>query len=197
MIFGIKESIFWPIHCIVGYCYTYTHATYDWFCAPLLRTEQSNIIVWNAGVHQVALLTHVDQVCNATRSDITKVYKSQAIQQAVCHAGLQCLHLKASLCHVLLWFVPSSLTSLDGEGRRAAGNGHILHRPSDELLLRAGSGSKHRYSAAQSCWAYLTICESVLSRQQQLKQRFSTLAFQIHWKEFCSGLDQTCLSVTF
>ncbi len=103
MIFGIKESIFWPIHCIVSYCYTYTHATYDWFCAPLLRTEQSNIIVWIAGVHQVALLTHVDQVCNATRSDITKVYKSQAIQQAVCHAGLQCLHLKASLCHVLLF----------------------------------------------------------------------------------------------
>uniref|UniRef100_A0A672KUQ1 PrkA AAA domain-containing protein n=1 Tax=Sinocyclocheilus grahami TaxID=75366 RepID=A0A672KUQ1_SINGR len=52
-----------------------------------VNCEKSNITVWIAGVHQVALLTHVDQVCNATRSDITKVYKSKAIQQTVCHAG--------------------------------------------------------------------------------------------------------------
>ncbi|XP_016423568.1 interferon-induced protein 44-like isoform X1 [Sinocyclocheilus rhinocerous] len=41
----------------------------------------------NLGVHQVALLTHVDQVCTATRSDITKVYKSQAVQQAMVKAA--------------------------------------------------------------------------------------------------------------
>ncbi|XP_018927535.2 interferon-induced protein 44-like isoform X2 [Cyprinus carpio] len=41
----------------------------------------------NLGVHQVALLTHVDQVCPASRSDITKVYRSQAIQKAMVKAG--------------------------------------------------------------------------------------------------------------
>ncbi len=29
MIFGTKEKLFWPIQCIVGYCYKYTCATYD------------------------------------------------------------------------------------------------------------------------------------------------------------------------
>ncbi|XP_016298188.1 interferon-induced protein 44-like [Sinocyclocheilus anshuiensis] len=47
-----------------------------------LREHISNLVV-----HQVALLTHVDQVCNATGSDITKVYKSKAIQQAMVKAG--------------------------------------------------------------------------------------------------------------
>ncbi|XP_026053674.1 interferon-induced protein 44 [Carassius auratus] len=41
----------------------------------------------NLGVHQVALLTHVDQVCNATRRDITQVYKSRAVQQAMEKTG--------------------------------------------------------------------------------------------------------------
>ncbi|XP_051767458.1 interferon-induced protein 44 isoform X2 [Ctenopharyngodon idella] len=41
----------------------------------------------NLGVHQVALLTHVDQVCKATGSDITQVYKSQTIQQAMVKTG--------------------------------------------------------------------------------------------------------------
>ncbi|XP_051550502.1 interferon-induced protein 44 isoform X2 [Myxocyprinus asiaticus] len=39
------------------------------------------------GVHQVALLTHVDQVCRATGSDITQVYQSQIIQQAMVKAA--------------------------------------------------------------------------------------------------------------
>ncbi|XP_052395652.1 interferon-induced protein 44-like isoform X3 [Carassius gibelio] len=41
----------------------------------------------NLGVHQVAVLTHVDQVCSASRSDITRVYRSQAVQQAMVKAG--------------------------------------------------------------------------------------------------------------
>ncbi|XP_051550500.1 interferon-induced protein 44 isoform X1 [Myxocyprinus asiaticus] len=41
----------------------------------------------NTGVHQVALLTHVDQVCRATGSDITQVYQSQIIQQAMVKAA--------------------------------------------------------------------------------------------------------------
>ncbi len=37
MFFGIKEkSIMFYTYdvCIVGYCYKYTRATYDWFCGP-------------------------------------------------------------------------------------------------------------------------------------------------------------------
>ncbi|KAK7127199.1 hypothetical protein R3I94_018398 [Phoxinus phoxinus] len=41
----------------------------------------------NLGVHQVALLTHVDQVCKTTGSDITQVYRSQSVQQAMVKAG--------------------------------------------------------------------------------------------------------------
>ncbi len=41
MIFGIKEKwSFWPIQCIVGYCYKYTPATYDCFCAPGSHTVE-------------------------------------------------------------------------------------------------------------------------------------------------------------
>ncbi|XP_051977586.1 interferon-induced protein 44 [Xyrauchen texanus] len=39
------------------------------------------------GVHQVALLTHVDQVCRATGNDITQVYQSQIIKQAMVKAA--------------------------------------------------------------------------------------------------------------
>ncbi|XP_016354436.1 interferon-induced protein 44-like [Sinocyclocheilus anshuiensis] len=52
-------------------------------CAP----EGHQDSIKNNGVHQAALLTHVDQVCTATRRDITKVYKSQAVQQAMVKAG--------------------------------------------------------------------------------------------------------------
>ncbi len=31
IVFGIKKIDNWPIQCIVGYCYKYTRATYDWF----------------------------------------------------------------------------------------------------------------------------------------------------------------------
>ncbi len=27
-----KNRSFWSIQCIVGYCYKYTRAAYDWFC---------------------------------------------------------------------------------------------------------------------------------------------------------------------
>ncbi|KAL1023219.1 hypothetical protein UPYG_G00037890 [Umbra pygmaea] len=39
------------------------------------------------GVHQVALLTHVDKVCEETARDITQVYKSRIIQQTITKAG--------------------------------------------------------------------------------------------------------------
>ncbi|KAM4628896.1 interferon-induced protein 44 isoform 2-T2 [Polymixia lowei] len=39
------------------------------------------------GVHQVALLTHVDQVCQETARDVTQVYKSSAIQKLITEAA--------------------------------------------------------------------------------------------------------------
>lgn len=74
----------------------------------------------NLGVHQVAVLTHVDQVCTATRSDTTKVYRSRAIQQAMEKAG-ELLGMATS------YIVPvkNYCSELD------------LHENTDILLLRA------------------------------------------------------------
>ncbi|KAM6921971.1 LOW QUALITY PROTEIN: interferon-induced protein 44 [Xenentodon cancila] len=39
------------------------------------------------GVHQVALLTHIDQICPETNKDVTQVYKRQSIKDALSKAG--------------------------------------------------------------------------------------------------------------
>ncbi|XP_061593254.1 interferon-induced protein 44-like isoform X1 [Cololabis saira] len=39
------------------------------------------------GVHQVALLTHIDQICPQTTKDLTQVYKRQSIRNAMSEAG--------------------------------------------------------------------------------------------------------------
>ncbi|XP_062411978.1 interferon-induced protein 44-like isoform X2 [Sardina pilchardus] len=39
------------------------------------------------GVHQVAVLTHVDKVCPKTASDLSQVYKSSSVKQAMVQAG--------------------------------------------------------------------------------------------------------------
>ncbi|XP_031159808.1 interferon-induced protein 44-like isoform X6 [Sander lucioperca] len=39
------------------------------------------------GVHQVALLTHVDQICPETAKDVTKVYESRIIRDMMSKAG--------------------------------------------------------------------------------------------------------------
>ncbi|XP_034387199.1 interferon-induced protein 44 isoform X2 [Cyclopterus lumpus] len=39
------------------------------------------------GVHQVALLTHIDQICSETDKDTTQVYKSRAIRDMMGKAG--------------------------------------------------------------------------------------------------------------
>ncbi|XP_076009765.1 interferon-induced protein 44-like isoform X2 [Genypterus blacodes] len=39
------------------------------------------------GVHQVALLTHVDSICSETAKDVTQVYRSRIIQQTIEKAG--------------------------------------------------------------------------------------------------------------
>lgn len=44
--------------------------------------------VSDLGVHQVALLTHVDQVCSETAKDVTKVYESRVIKDMMAKAGV-------------------------------------------------------------------------------------------------------------
>ncbi|XP_056894674.1 interferon-induced protein 44-like [Takifugu flavidus] len=39
------------------------------------------------GIHQVALLTHVDLVCPETAQDVTNVYKSRVVQAAIDQAA--------------------------------------------------------------------------------------------------------------
>lgn len=43
--------------------------------------------ICDLGVHQVALLTHIDQICSETAKDVTKVYKSRIIHEMMVKAG--------------------------------------------------------------------------------------------------------------
>ncbi|XP_022618721.1 interferon-induced protein 44-like isoform X1 [Seriola dumerili] len=54
-----------------------------------LRTtfQQLREHISDLGVHQVALLTHVDQICPETAKDVTQVYKSWIIQETMDRAG--------------------------------------------------------------------------------------------------------------
>ena len=49
------------------------------------------------GVHQVALLTHVDQLCAETARDITKVYRSRLVQHTVLNQPLYSVHTQWSV----------------------------------------------------------------------------------------------------
>ncbi|XP_033821643.1 interferon-induced protein 44-like isoform X2 [Periophthalmus magnuspinnatus] len=64
--------------------------------------------VSDLGVHQVVLLTHVDQICNKTQKDTSEVYTSSVIRQMV-------------MCHV--------------QGGRAGGHVPVLRGASEELLV--------------------------------------------------------------
>ncbi|XP_071342189.1 interferon-induced protein 44-like isoform X1 [Trachinotus anak] len=54
-----------------------------------LRTtfQQLREHISDLGVHQVALLTHIDQICPETAKDVTQVYKSCAVQNTMDGAG--------------------------------------------------------------------------------------------------------------
>ncbi|KAM3620069.1 uncharacterized protein V6R79_017871 [Siganus canaliculatus] len=49
--------------------------------------QQLREYISDLGVHQVALLTHIDQVCPKTAKDVSHVYKSHIIQEMVSKAG--------------------------------------------------------------------------------------------------------------
>ncbi|XP_060739090.1 interferon-induced protein 44-like isoform X2 [Tachysurus vachellii] len=73
------------IHCVVfvvdaSKINTYTKGLSTTF--HQLREKISSL-----GVHQVALLTHVDEVCTVTSQDTSQVYRSRQVQQLIVKAG--------------------------------------------------------------------------------------------------------------
>lgn len=95
----------------------------------------------------MALLTHVDQVCVETARDVTRVYNSRTVRDAVSSDGPLGLSTFVWILtrRRLLWLC------VDQQSRRSAGYVHVLHRPGEELLVRAGSGREHRRASAQCC----------------------------------------------
>ncbi|XP_041646586.1 interferon-induced protein 44-like isoform X2 [Cheilinus undulatus] len=74
-----KPSFKEKIHCVVfvvDACQVLTYPKSLITTFQLLREHISDL-----GVHQVALLTHVDQVCPETAKDVTKVYGSRVIKE--------------------------------------------------------------------------------------------------------------------
>ncbi|XP_043087853.1 interferon-induced protein 44 [Puntigrus tetrazona] len=80
-----KPSINDKVHCVVFVIDGSKVSSYAKSFGATFQQLREHIS--NLGVHQVALLTHVDQVCNSTKNDISKVYKSRAIQQAMAKAA--------------------------------------------------------------------------------------------------------------
>ncbi|CAM4653470.1 unnamed protein product [Leuciscus chuanchicus] len=80
-----KPSITDKVHCVVFVVDASKVASYPKSFGTTFQQLREHIS--NLGVHQVALLTHVDQVCKSTGSDITQVYRSQNVQQAMVKAG--------------------------------------------------------------------------------------------------------------
>lgn len=80
-----KPSATDKVHCVVFVVDASKVASYSKSFGTTFQQLREHIS--NLGVHQVAVLTHVDQVCKATGSDISNVYRSQSVQQAVVKAG--------------------------------------------------------------------------------------------------------------
>ncbi|XP_062868955.1 interferon-induced protein 44-like [Trichomycterus rosablanca] len=80
-----KPSLKDKIHCVVfvvdaNKIHSYPHTLSSTF--QQLREHISKL-----GVHQVALLTHVDEVCSETSRDVSNVYRSPNILQLMTKAG--------------------------------------------------------------------------------------------------------------
>ncbi|KAL4634837.1 interferon-induced protein 44-like [Arapaima gigas] len=73
------------VHCVV---YVIDASKLD-SCSQAMKTTFSHLRehISDLGVHQVAVLTHVDQVCPETDRDVSNVYRSRLVQQAISKAG--------------------------------------------------------------------------------------------------------------
>ncbi|KAJ7993307.1 hypothetical protein DPEC_G00271070 [Dallia pectoralis] len=74
------------IHCVV---FVLDASKLSSYTKGLTATfQQLRKHISDLGVHQVALLTHVDEVCLETAHDVTQVYQSRIIQQMMTKAGV-------------------------------------------------------------------------------------------------------------
>ncbi|XP_010895831.3 interferon-induced protein 44-like isoform X2 [Esox lucius] len=80
-----RPSLKDKIHCVVFVVDASKLSSYTKGLATTFQQLRKHVS--DLGVHQVALLTHVDEVCQETARDITQVYQSRTIQKAMTKAG--------------------------------------------------------------------------------------------------------------
>ncbi|MCJ8737612.1 hypothetical protein PDJAM_G00026070 [Pangasius djambal] len=80
-----KPSLKDKIHCVVFVVDASKINSYAKGLSTTFQQLRQNIS--SLGVHQVALLTHVDEVCTDTSRDVSQVYRSRNIQQLMVKAG--------------------------------------------------------------------------------------------------------------
>ncbi|XP_062306949.1 interferon-induced protein 44-like isoform X1 [Osmerus eperlanus] len=73
------------VHCVVFVVDASKISTYPKSLSDTFQQLRDHIS--DLGVHQVALLTHVDKICPDTARDITQVYKSMIVHQTINKAG--------------------------------------------------------------------------------------------------------------
>ncbi|XP_047442182.1 interferon-induced protein 44 isoform X2 [Mugil cephalus] len=80
-----RPSLQDKIHCVVFVVDATKIMTYP---KGLRSTfQQLREYICDLGVHQVALLTHIDKICEATAKDASQVYRSSVIREAMNKAG--------------------------------------------------------------------------------------------------------------
>ncbi|TDH08691.1 hypothetical protein EPR50_G00100850 [Perca flavescens] len=80
-----KPSLKDKIHCVAFVVDASKILTYPKGLSTTFQQLREHIS--ELGVHQVALLTHVDQICPETAKDVTKVYESRIIRDVMSKAG--------------------------------------------------------------------------------------------------------------
>uniref|UniRef100_UPI0037E84FB9 interferon-induced protein 44 isoform X2 n=1 Tax=Semicossyphus pulcher TaxID=241346 RepID=UPI0037E84FB9 len=80
-----RPSIKDKIHCVVFVVDASKILTYPKGLGTTFQQLREHIS--DLGVHQVALLTHIDQICSETAKDVTKVYESGIIRDTMVKAG--------------------------------------------------------------------------------------------------------------
>ncbi|XP_062412405.1 interferon-induced protein 44-like [Sardina pilchardus] len=82
----VKEpSLAEKVHCVVFVVSAAEISSYSDTMTSTFHQLREHISA--LGVHQVAVLTHVDKVCTKTASDLSQVYKSSSVKQAMLKAG--------------------------------------------------------------------------------------------------------------
>ncbi|XP_041791129.1 interferon-induced protein 44-like [Chelmon rostratus] len=80
-----RPSLSGKIHCVVFVVNASKILTYPKGLSRIFQQLREHIS--DLGVHQVALMTHIDQICKETAKDVTQVYKSRVIQDMMDKAG--------------------------------------------------------------------------------------------------------------